>query len=279
MIGRTNASVGGKISGRYIDLEVVGGTSRPEGVSSNTIWVNTSVPITGWQISFDQPSNPSNGDIWIQMNYQTGFIMQVANIPQIDLGLWTAYQYIGGSWSSVQMEAYTNYENFTSSLILYYYGNFNGSYPFSWKSSDRVGNELNPGANLGAYATLYTNSDNFRIYTRSNGGCLSSWCNLSSPAIDLTDVSSVIFEYRVAHSGTGNRYWFSISSASGSYKNVYTNAVLRETWMATADRAKQYATLDVSSLTGEYFINIGSVISEDNESGGSSIYIYSIEVA
>lgn len=279
MIGRTNASVGGNISGRYIDLEVVGGTSRPEGITTNTIWVNTSTPVTGWTISFDQPSNPANGNVWIRMNYQTGFIMQLANIPQIDIGVWTAQQYVNGSWTTVSMEAFTDYENFTASLILYYYGNFNGSYPFGWVSSDLIGNELNPGINLGPYAELYFNSDNFRMRTKSSGGCVSPWCNFNSPIIDLTEATSIIIEHSVAHVGTGNRYWFSVSKDIGSYKNVYTNAALRNTWLASADRAKQYATIDVTSLTGLYYINIGSTISADNESGGSSLYIYSIEVA
>ena len=52
MVGMTNAG-GGSAA---LNFKIVGGTTAPSSPSENTIWVNTSTPISDWIFSASQPS-------------------------------------------------------------------------------------------------------------------------------------------------------------------------------------------------------------------------------
>lgn len=103
MIGRTNGGVG---TGALL-IKVVGGLTRPENPTYGTVWLETEVPINGWEIYSVVPTWESvEGHVYLQDAPSTSG--EIPNFTMIDPGkkpyafIWErligAFQRINGTW-------------------------------------------------------------------------------------------------------------------------------------------------------------------------------------
>ena len=60
-----NAFLYGNGGGTELAIKVVGGMQRPETGKQGTIWINTDQKITGWTIQVQEPTDPTEGVVWI----------------------------------------------------------------------------------------------------------------------------------------------------------------------------------------------------------------------
>lgn len=90
-----------------LNFKIVGGTSEPSATHENTIWVNTSVAITGYVFSAEAPASPTAGMVWIA----TGATSPVAFNALKKNGIFVypnaVKQYVNGVWKNVAAHCYT----------------------------------------------------------------------------------------------------------------------------------------------------------------------------
>lgn len=101
-IGRTNA---GGAGGAALNFEVVGGTPVPANPKENTIWINTSTPITDWVFSAEQPE-AATGRVWIFTGTSSTVEFNALKKNGIQVYPISAKQYISGKWVDKTAELY-----------------------------------------------------------------------------------------------------------------------------------------------------------------------------
>lgn len=255
MIGRTNASAGGSGGGGgggslELDINVVGGTSQPSSPENNTIWVNTSETITSYVISYTEPSSPESGMVWIEISNDTDNILFITE--DINFGIGFVRQYISGAWVFLQGKVYQNSTWTPIQTWLYYHGTYNTTLGGTWARNNTNG--------------TFLDEDDF--FEKVNG----SSNYYTGTTVDLTNVDSVIFDLTVLRAGTYNFGYISVSTKNGSYANTWTSGAVKTKLGSAA--ARQKYTLNVSSLSGSYYVIVGA----NSSSGTSRVRTFSIEL-
>lgn len=95
-------------NGLLLNLTVHGGTSTPNDPKEGDIWVNTSIPVSGWAYAINEPSNPAEGKIWLVAN--ANIALDTSAQGNITISPLSARQYIDGVWVSKEAKTYTNGE-------------------------------------------------------------------------------------------------------------------------------------------------------------------------
>lgn len=96
MIGRTNAGGGGA----SLNFSVIGGLVQPNNSKGNTIWVKTDIQITGWELSFSEPSGPYEGMAWIVISTSGRNVFNALKKNALSISPMAAKQYVNGAWKS-----------------------------------------------------------------------------------------------------------------------------------------------------------------------------------
>lgn len=86
--------------GAALNFKVVGDTSQPANPKENTIWVNTSTPITDWVFSATQPS-AANGRVWISTGTYSTVEFNALKKNGIQVYPLSAKQYVNGALTDV----------------------------------------------------------------------------------------------------------------------------------------------------------------------------------
>lgn len=106
MIGRTNAGGGGA----SLNFSVVGGLTQPNNPKENTIWIKTEVHFSDWTLSFEKPSNPENGMVWIAISTRGRNVFNALKKNGIAISPMSAKQRVNGAWESREAQIYINGE-------------------------------------------------------------------------------------------------------------------------------------------------------------------------
>lgn len=102
MIGRTNAGVGGA----SLNFSVIGSLEKPNNAKENTIWVKTDVTVSGWSLSFAEPSAHENGTVWILISTNGRNIFNALKKNGLAVSPMVAKQYVNGTWESREAQIY-----------------------------------------------------------------------------------------------------------------------------------------------------------------------------
>lgn len=255
MLGRTNVASGGSAA---LNFAVVGGTTQPSNPKENTIWVDTSAEITSYIFSATEPSSPTAGMVWFLTGASSSVafaateenvIMLYPNAcKQYVSGAWvdkTAISYIGGEWVSWDLIIYTKGDENTFTAIGYVFGDG------VWTAVPTVDyNDVS-----GAKATINNRYDPGVAGWRNTSGLL------VSDGVDLSGYSTVTFEYTAL---SANEVVFYVSTENDSY-----NASRDVNVAATTGSGIMSKTIDVSSLSGVYYIGIGMTVRGNYENSVS----------
>lgn len=145
MIGRTNAGGGGA----SLNFSVVGGIVPPNDLKENTIWVKTEVPFSDWTLSFEKPSNPKNGMVWIAISTRGRNVFNALKNNGIAISPMSAKQYVNGAWQAREAQIYIDGElrDFVQYLVkagvpifpLELMGkSYNSNYQGEWTSANSI---------------------------------------------------------------------------------------------------------------------------------------------
>lgn len=226
-----------------LNFKVVG-NPQPTNPRENTIWVNTDTPISGW--SFSSIGNPTwsmeEGFVYIKAitadsNYSAWFNAYKKTAMknyEIILSPISAKQYVGGAWQDKAAKIYQ------------------GGKWVDWWNGElyNAGNEytfLTGGFVTSGTCTLEKQADRMKLTNNAVGGIL------TKNPIDLTEYKTVELKvipytndgYCLIATKKATTTMYNDSSIAASKIGSTTNGVL-------ATR-----TIDVSSLSGDYYIGVG----------------------
>ena len=224
------ASSGGGDGG--LNFSVVGGTSQPEIPKENTIWVNTDSEITGWAFSATEPGSPVEGMVWISTGLSSPVEFNALKKNWIWIYPISAKQYISGAWVPVTAQTYQ--DGAWSGWLTTEYLVKDGNAKYAFSKND---NSVSIGTKGGYY-----------VFTASGAGYFGIWATADLTGYNTVKVDGV---FQLSYEGTKN-YTNLCVWPTGTSNPIWSNAVAK-TALTTSG-----ATLDVSSLSGSYYVGLTS---------------------
>lgn len=251
---------GGGSSDTELNFEVVGGTTQPSNPTENMIWVNTDVEITGWYFSSIEPENMNDGEVWFDTNITSNTEFNALKKNNLMIYPSSAKQLVSSTFKIVVAKTYQDGEWVDWTTYLYNVGNEFNNLTGGWIGIEHTSN--NDGT-----LTITRNATSMNIkwygywcrssvYTKNkikvdNGSTLI--CKFSS----TTRTSYVVDGYYIKFG------LFSDISASGA-----TEVAVVDILGKTGE-----ATIDISYLSGEYYIGFYMCVSKTNAEGLMSVDI------
>lgn len=248
MIGRTNTGGGG---GGGLNFQVVGGTTAPSNPKENMIWVNTSTKITSYIFSATEPEAPADGKdgpVWITTGTSSTMAFNALKKNGIQVYPISAMQYVSGAWASVTVMSYQG-----GVWVDWWDGYF---YKYGDEYTEKTGGFVVVGT-----ASLTKETKYLSVTGSVQGGIY------TSKTVDLTGISALVFDWTCNNGFRDTRFLVS-KTQSTSYSGA--GAVVLEA--TTGSGARKETTLDVSSLSGNYYIGVGRFATGD----GAAFYIHSV---
>ena len=257
-----NMSGGG---GSDLNFSVVGSPTQPVAPKYNDIWVKTSVKISDWEFSeVNMPSHAmAEGFVYFTSTYNgawaaresTGlnFLRKHAILTKLT----AACQYYSGAWHSMDAYIYKSgtWVQFSWTIVyLYNHGVLNNAFT-GGISVVRKG--ISENANTRNTPKVTYNTDNIVI---TNGGSTYNDGGIVhfTNKVNMTPYKTLRFE----GSGVGVYNKLYIWPNFGSYINTNSVASIQTT-----------GNLDVSALTGEFYIGFGIYGMDENKVIVRSVYL------
>ncbi len=235
MIGPTNARGGGG----GLNLKVVGGTTQPANPRENTIWVNTTTAITGYVLSPTQPETGTEGLVWIK-TADTGVEINVGKKNAVLLHLADGKLYTGGAWTPMEGRVYVNsaWTQFAWDIIVLYKDGVEET-ELSGGLSTFVGSS--------SAASIKKNATNIVITATHRENNNTSAFVYPKNKIDFTNLSTV----------TVNSDWITSKNQGAALIYLASKIANNQDVIETFAVAKNSNTLDVSKMSGEYYLCVG----------------------
>ncbi len=233
--------------GASLNFKVVGGTTEPASPKENTIWVNTDAEITSWIFSAAEPEQAAEGMVWITTGASSPVEFNALKKNGIAVYPLSAKQYVDGAQVDKPIKIYQNGAWGDTGIYLVQSGVDVTSRTGGWQDAtwgQAVSDWVYPTPTFGDGAMSISFS----------GGKLGCWGKSTINGIDLTDITSIAITCDAT--AKGNSY-----STSGmcSYINMHVGKAPNSAPAARLEIVSKGSnsgtfTLDVSSLTGEYYI-------------------------
>lgn len=225
-----------------LNFKVVGGDTAPGNPVENTIWVNTSTPITSWEFSATQPI-ASSGKVWICVGTSSSFEFNMLKENTAKMYPLFAKQYVSGAWVAVEVFNYQSGEwVYWWNGELFENGNQYDAVTGGWitsNSNDEWYFDKNDGTRYPAVmATIDT-----AIRMSCSGGAKCSVA-VTAKKVNLTNCKK-LFANATAITDSYNLF---VSKDKGSLKNG-TSAEINIT-------ATGIQYLSTEGLDGEYYVGI-----------------------
>lgn len=220
-----------------LNFEVVGGTTQPTSPKENTIWVNTSTAITSWVFSTEQPTSPASGMVWLATSNTSA--SEFNALKKNDLRVYPAYiqQYVNGSWVTKDAEIYQNssWETLWDGTI-YDAGNMYAFITGGW-GRPHPDNKV---------TGSFSSTDQYIMVSASASSESSNYTTNSM--IDLTNAKKLTAVVELSNANSNRGRLLVISESKDFVAEAYTNPQLS---------GKQTLEIDVTSLSGKYYVGFG----------------------
>lgn len=260
MIGIVNAG------GGALPVDVVGGATKPSNPMENTIWVETTNPVTAWAIGYNFPDTPKEGMVAALCRGGNAPASLELGFPDTSVKISPAYyyQYLSGEWVSKAGSAYQNGSWADSSNYLYNRGVWNAAF------KDAGFTPYSPGGIDPDIGHLHFSLQRFTDLDEQY---------VNGAVINLTGISKIAIEYTCAYhaySGHTNFPRFKLYAADGT-----TELLPYVAFNATAGQQSQITTqeFDVSSIEAGVKLCFGTRNDGYKESSGvCNLDIYSIKL-
>lgn len=249
-------------SGMSLNYKVVRfdpGAVLPESASKNTIAIFTEVELAGNIFSPTEPTEPTQGMLWIKTGTSSPVAFDALKKGGILIYPLCAFQYIDGAWVSVTAKSYQDGEWVDWVTFLFNEGDTCDDITGGWSNSGYTYTGTVGGASTSYTKVAPTVGNTIKV---SVGAELKVAIAGTENKIDLTDTNTVALD---VESVVGQA--FAIVTKSKALGSDY--AVIKA---LTASSAGTTVNLDVSSLSGSYYIAVFTY-------GSTNITTRSAEVA
>ena len=236
------------VDGAGVNFKVVGGVTQPTDPSENTIWVNTSVDISGWVFSASEPAEPVEGLAWLETGAYSNVEFNALKKGDIRVYPLAAKQYVSGAWVEKSALSYQNgtWVAWLRREILYEPGNENIPVTGGWTYTSKG---YSSDASTPGTPTITRGISSLTVQMPNVSGAIIHPVN----KIDLTEYSTVVFDGIIsgatAYASLCNlRVW----SEFGNYSSVgyYASVTIQK-------NVDGEVSLDVSELSGKFYIGFG----------------------
>ena len=224
---------GGGGAAEKLNVTVTGSASQPSSPAANTVWVKTSTAITSWAMQPTAPTSPTFGMVWIKTALTGGASLNALTKNALDIALVGCQQYSGSAWEPKEASIYSGsaWVQFAAEqLILFAPG---GGYADNWATDyEASGYTVNAG----------TIADDGLTVTAPFG----PYSVLGTAAkIDVTNFAAVSAEVTYTAGTQGGGVIQMTMPTDKANINASPNVAITATGTVT---------IDVSALTGEYYI-------------------------
>lgn len=255
-----NAFLYGANGSAALNFRIIGGTTQPQSPRENDIWVNTSVPINGWIFSAEQPSNASEGMVWIKTGISSLNEFNALKKNAIQLYPNAVKIYTGSSWTNAESKIWRNgqWVDILGGTIFE-----NGVWYYDQLKFTNAGGTITDGMTTGIQVPN-----------------VNSACAYIGAYVMLSGANTLSVEYSDASWNTGNEF---------THIGVFVSDENPPDPLALCYGAPTYAvaaklvsdpgvsgtiTLDVSSVNGEYYVWFGGYVS----AGGGTLQFNNFKV-
>lgn len=226
-----------RADGAGLNFSVVGGTTQPTGPKENMIWVNTSQKIASWILSASEPETAEEGMVWISIGTSSPAGFNALKKNGIQVCPISAKQYVDGAWVDVTAKSYQGGEWVDWIVYLYEPGNTHHEITGGWNNWFSSGGSF----------TIGSTSLNFN-YSQSDGGTGTALATKNK--IDLTGFAELSMKVSNLSTSNNGTLVFGITRQTYASNHDLSNGFVSALWGVSEGSN----SLDVSSLTGEYYI-------------------------
>lgn len=240
------------------------GTSPPSSPKDNDIWINTSIAINGWELSDKAlPIGWAMGTGFVYIKGDFGGSYDYRNTTGLNLAipgnhngtvyarLTSCVQYNGSTWENKDAWIWhgSQWYQFSSAWDghLFNYGDTYSSITGGWVARDIAHTTDQYGPYNAAPSVQAQSNGGVKVYM-SNTGKSGIWTTANK--VSLAGFSTLTFNGNLYDSHGWNRAQLDIWSDFGTYSSENVVARLNATYNAGT------YTLDISSLTGSYYIGV-----------------------
>ena len=233
------------------NFTILNGTTAPENPKENTIWINTDIEIGEWQFSADEPTTRADGtalvegDIWICTNIYAGTTFNAFKKNGLEVNISYCRQYNGSTWIEKTAVIYLNGAWTDIDLVIFDGTTVKNGYSFvTTKYSDTDTVVATPTI---ADGKVYSNYKAININLRLD------------QKIDLTDKTTIetVVSFPNSFSTNNWRYFYIANTIGGNVQNEWNKKVA-----CTKTTAEQTIVMDVTEITGEYYIGVAAYSEE-----------------
>lgn len=228
-------------SGSELNFKIVGGDTAPSNPEENTIWINTSTPITSWEFSATQPI-AATGKVWINIATSSTAAFNTLKNNGIMVYPFSAKQYVSGAWVNKTAKTYQNGKWVDWTTYLYNSGNECSDITGGWIVTNTAGT-ITKGTNSIVLDAQGGNGDRHAaIYTKNK--------------IDVSAFNSMTMnsDWMTYHSPDAQGYFGLFDTPPTSW-SVLVNPV---TCLHIGMNDQTVGNiLNLSSITGQYYVGGG----------------------
>ena len=229
-----------------LNFEVVGGTTRPSSPKENTIWVNTTTNITNHVFSTKAPTTYSTGTVWFELS-TTGNVGIKAiddNTDFIELHPRAVYQRVSNAWQEKTASIYQNGSWTTFMNVLYVLKN--------GVVDPAMGTYVDAGASPMINGTIQATGNG----EYGNNGYFSQQITLNG------NFKTLRFHISVTSLTAGSSYAPCVGvSTAVMVPGSYVDNTPKLKAYKKLPAGKQWANIDISGLSGKYYISFCAVAS------------------
>lgn len=243
---------GGGTSLNFAVAAYASAEALPDTAKENTIGVITDVAIAGYVFSATEPVEPVAGMVWFELGTKSEVAFSVTEKIIAMVYPVSCKQYVNGAWANTEAWSFVNTSWVQFSLtILYLYDNGDECADVSggWALSTGDASSTSHGESVSKTSTYLQFTSEYVKNTNYAYGFLRA-----KTAIDLTDVNEVtlVCPYASINSDVPVRFGVAKSDSIKAYNNFTVSKAL-----SAVSSVKEF-TIDVSSLTGSYYIGIAA---------------------
>lgn len=247
MIGRTNSSSMSNATAA-LDFTIVDGLTEPVNPKEKMIWVETNAEITGWTFSATEPGG-QEGLVWFLIGSSSQVAFSATKDNPIMVYPIKARQYINNSWEEKNARTYQDNTWVKWNSITYWFKSNEGPTNI-WQGASQ--------SNGTYYITTY------RLQLTSNNYGSNTVAITTKSKIDLTNFNTLYFKADADGYAHGT---FGVASTVDGFNVTFVNGAS----VYQGDQSSKIWEVDVSSLTGEYYL----AVLRPTESAGS-VFVYEV---
>lgn len=246
--------------GTFLNFQVVGGTTPPTNPKENTLWVNAGAKITSWIFAVVEPTEPKEGMVWFKTTTSSAVEFNALKKNGLHVYLLLSKQYINGAWVDVETKCYKNDGWMEFGEYLFNYGKQTYQWIASSLPSYVADNNyhVTPGISTNADGSVtIALSDSGEPYNQRPFG---SGIYRVYEAVDVTDFKTITIDAKI--SGYSASWLLTLypkgADAWGNNRQYGGDSVA----CVELPTGRYTTTLDVSSISGTYYIGVGAWCSE-----------------